>query len=201
MKIKCAGLVALAASTASGDVNLEFRPEAGVIGVGQAARVGLYATWDGSGAGQTVSAIELVFSWDTGYLSLTGLDGTGGASLITSDFPLTGSGGLNESAPPGDGDGLYRAFAMLGTPIDVSVPGGALITTFLFQGLAETPATPVDILASGGSPEVFTRVFDGTVPNTVVTGTLTGTTITIVPAPGAGVLLLTAAFAARRRRR
>ena len=194
-------LCMVAAATASANVNLEFRPVASTINLGNTAQIGLYATWDGSGLGQTASAIEVAFGWDTSFLSLLGLDGTGGATLISSGFPAAGSGGLNEAAVPADGDGFYLAFASLGTPIDTTVAGGALVTTFLFQGLNLTPGTPIDMLASAGSPVVETRVFDGVIPNTVVTGTLSGTSITIVPAPSGLIILGFAAMGVQRRRR
>lgn len=194
-------LCAAACATAHADVNLEFRPVASVINVGDTAQVGLYLTWDGTGAGQTVSALQLAFSWDPSFLDLTGLDGTGGATLITSEFPVAGSGGLNDASIPADGDGFYLGLADLGTPIDTTVAGGALVTTFLFQGLAETPATPVTMWPSGGSPLVRTTVFDGVTPNTDVTGSISGTSITVVPVPGTGVLFGVGAAGVLRRRR
>jgi hypothetical protein len=200
MKYACL-LVSLACAAAGADVNLEFRPVDATIAVGDTAQIGLFATWDGTGAGQTVSALQLAFAWDNTFLDLTGLDGTGGATLITSEFPAAGSGGLNEAAIPGDGDAFYLALADLGVPIDTTVAGGALVTTFLFEGLAQTPGTLVDMLVLGGFPPVETRVFDGVTPNTIVTGTLSATTITIVPAPGAGCILVLCAAAAPRRRR
>ncbi len=194
-------LCIVAAATAGAEVNLEFRPVASTINIGDTAQIGLYATWDGSGLGQTASAIEVAFGWDTSYLSLLGIDGTGGAALISSGFPAAGSGGLNEAALPADGDGFYLAFASLGSPIDTTVAGGALVTTFLFQGLNLTPGTSIDMFAAAGSPIVETRVFDGAIPNTVVTGSLSGTSITIIPSPGGLALLGISALAIRRRRR
>lgn len=200
MKFVLPTIVAAAASAVWGDVNLEFRAETAVIELGETAGIGLYATWDGTGFGQSVSAIELVFGWDTDFLSFMGLDAQGGASLLSSGFPTSGAGGLNESNPPGDGDGFYRALAPLGASVVTTGAGGTLITTLLFQGLAECPDTSVSMFASGGFPEVQTRVFDGSIPNTVVTGGLTGTSIAIVPAPGAGLALISAWMTPRRRR-
>jgi len=194
-------LLAVACATAGANVDIEFRPVNPVINVGDTARIGLYLTWDGTGAGQTVSALQVAFSWDPTFLDLTGLDGTGGATLITSEFPAAGSGGLNDASIPVDGDGFYLGLADLGLPIDTTVAGGALVTTFLFDGLAETPATPVNMWPSGGSPLVRTTVFDGVTPNTDVTGTLSGTSITIIPAPGAGLLFGVGAAGMLRRRR
>lgn len=201
MKCAAIALCAAACAVAQADVNIEFRPVTSVINVGDTAQVGLYLTWDGTGVGQSVSALQVAFSWDPSFLDLTGLDGTGGATLITSEFPIAGSGGLNDASIPIDGDGFYLGLADLGNPIDTTVAGGALVTTFLFEGLAETPATPVTMWPSGGSPLVRTTVFDGVTPNTDVTGTLSGTSITIIPAPGAGLLLGVGAAGMLRRRR
>ncbi|MCL4222370.1 MAG: hypothetical protein KJZ65_13480 [Phycisphaerales bacterium] len=179
----------LACSTwASADVTLEFRPEAAVVPVGQSARVGLYATWDGHAYGRTISAVELVFAWDQPRLRLLGLDPAGAVPLLTSGFPSVGSGGLNETSPPADGNGLYRALAMLGMPIDTTE--GALLTTFVFRAWSPAGEAPVSMLISAGSPVVHTRVYDGVVPNADATGALIGTSICIVPAPGVGVCLL-----------
>jgi hypothetical protein len=194
-------LCMVVAATASAEVNIEFRPVASTINLGDTAQVGLYATWDGSGLGETASVIEVAFGWDTSFLSLLGLDGTGGATLLSSGFPAAGSGGLNEAALPADGDGFYLAFASLGSPIDTTVAGGTLVTTFLFQGLNLTPGTPIDMFTSAGSPIVETRVFDGVIPNTVVTGTLTGTSIAIIPSPAGLALFGVSAMCIRRPRR
>lgn len=175
-------------SWACADVVLEFRPENAVVSVGENARVGLFATWDGQGYGQTISAVELIFTWDQPRLRLLGVDHAGGAPLLTSGFPSIGSGGLNETSPPADGNGLYRALAMLGAPVDAME--GVLLTTFVFEARSPASAASLDMLTSAGSPVVHTRVYDGAVPNADATGALIGTSIRIVPAPGVGVCLL-----------
>ncbi len=181
-------LAMLASSSwACADVVLEFRPESTVVSVGQVARVGLFATWDGQGYGQTISAVELIFAWDQPRLRLLGVDHAGGAPLLTSGFPSVGSGGLNETSPPADGNGLYRALAMLGAPVDAME--GVLLTTFVFQAWSPASAAELNMLTSAGAPVVHTRVYDGLVPNADATGELIGTQIRIVPAPGAGVCL------------
>lgn len=169
-------------------VSLAFHPVAPIgipaapnIGVGNTIRLGLFAF--GEPDGTTISAAQVVFSWDPQYLHLVGLDGTDGAALISSGFPISGSGGLNESAPPQDGDGFYIALAQPGTPIVVS-DQGTLLTTFLFEALEVTPSTDVEILPSGGTPEQVTKVLDGAIPNFDVTGALTGVTIRVAECVG-----------------
>lgn len=192
-------LASVTAGTCSGAINLEFRAVSPVYNVGDTVELGLYAVSD-SGVGQSLSATEVIFGWDTGFLTFVGLDGTGGAGLSLADFMTVGSGGLNETNPPADGDGLFFGFASLGTPIDAT-PGGTLLTTFQFQALAGTAGTAVDILATGGAPVRSTVVYDGVTPNTVVTGALSGDMVVIVPSPGvAGVAAFAVALAPRRRR-
>jgi len=193
------GAVGALIGSASGAIDLEFRAVQPVYNVGDTVEIGLYAVSD-SGAAQSLSATEVIFGWDTAYLGLLGLDGTGGAGLSVADFMTAGSGGINESNPPSDGDGLFFGFATLGVPVNAT-PGGTLLTTFQFQALAETSSTPIDVLATGGAPVRSTVVYDGVVPNTVVTGQLFGDTVTIVPAPGAACLGVLAVVGAWRRRR
>jgi hypothetical protein len=170
-------------------ISLEFRPitstgapAAPSVGVGSTIRLGLFAV--GVPDGTTLSGAQIVFTWEPAYLQLSGLDSMGGASLLVSGFPVSGSGGLNEVSPPQDGDGFYIALANLGTPIPATA-GGTLLTTFLFEGVADAPpTTDVSILPSGGSPVQFSKVLDGTTPNFEVTGDLTGVTIRVATCVG-----------------
>ncbi len=203
MKVRIAsvtGMVLLAsAATAQADIDLEYRPDFQSVTLGDIAEVGLYAVSD-SAVNQSLSAADVVFDWDTTYLQLIGLDQTGAAPLLSSSFPLADPYGLNEAVPPQDGDGLYTAFASFSSAVDAT-PAGTLLTTFRFQTLALTPGTPVDILTSGGNPSIDSRVFDGVTPNTIVTGTLSGAVIEIVPEPASALLLMAFAPALLRIRR
>ncbi len=191
-----------AAAGAFAGINLEFRAVAPVWSVGDTVSVGLYAVGDVGGPTDSFSAAEVVFRWDPAYLDFTGLNAAGGAPLLLSSFPLAGSGGLNEVALPQDGDGYYRSYAQFLSPI-VATTGGTLIRTFQFEALAPVTSTPIDILSSGGSPLVTTLVFDGTIPNFNVLGTIRGDSVQIIPSPGvmATVLAGVGLSASRRRRR
>lgn len=168
---------ALAVSSLAGGapVDLEFRPDAPVIDIGDVVVFDLVAVSDGV---QTISAAEAVFEWDDEDLLFLGLDPANPADLIFSGFPALGSGGLNEADPPQDGDGYYIALGPLGVPI-VATEAGTVLARFRFEAISSSPAASVDLLASGGSPVVETKVFDGQTPNTVVTGTLTGGEVAI----------------------
>jgi len=167
-------------AAASANINLEYRSVDDTVEVGETARIGLYAVWDGE-EHDSFSAMEVIFGWDPQYLHLLGIDGTGGVDLFVSEFPYPHPSGLNESDPPQDGDGLYMAWAQLGTPVQTT-PEGVLVTTFLFEALELTPSTAVDILEEWGSdPIYYTFVIDGQIPGLDITGLLIGTSIEIVP--------------------
>lgn len=168
----------LAAGSAAADVSLELRAVEDIVEFGDDVFVGLYAVSDTPGVDHPISAIEAVIEWDPTILALVGLDGTGGSPLIFSGFPTTGSGGLNESLIPQDGDLFYLALGQLGNPIDAT-PAGTLITTFQFEAVSSGPDSLIIIQPQGGSPPVETVVYDGTVPNTDVTGTLGSESISV----------------------
>ncbi|HVP10587.1 MAG TPA: hypothetical protein VMV94_05275 [Phycisphaerae bacterium] len=195
--IWAAGLLAagLAPPQAAGEVliNLEWRPAAQTAVVGGEVDIGLYAVCD-QGESQLFRAADVVFTWSPTYLHLIGLSQTGAVPLLSSVFPAHDPYGLNEVVPPQDGDGYYRAFANLGSPVTVT-DVGSLLTTFRFTALTMTPLTIVDIADSGGSPPPYvldTRVLGGSEAGTVVTGTLGSAGIEIVPEPATFVLMFSA---------
>ena len=165
----------LATSPAAANINLEFRPAGQTVSVGDTVSVGLYAVSDDK-TDQFMAAAQVILAWDPEFLQLLGNDDTGAVPLLSSSFPANDPFNLNEQVPPQDGDGIYIAFAPLGNPV-AATPSGTLLTTFLFKAVAETFSTPVDILEFGGNPVGETIVFDATVPNLDVTGSLTGATV------------------------
>ncbi|MCL4222372.1 MAG: hypothetical protein KJZ65_13490 [Phycisphaerales bacterium] len=177
---------AFAAAAISGvaqaDIHLELRVSSPVVYLGDQFVVGLYAVSDHPMLNQTFSAMEVVLAWETASVQLVQLLGNGDVNLIIEGFPVTGSHGLNEVEPPQDGDGLYIAWAQPGVPA-VATPSGTLVTTFLFDALVVDPAAQITILESGGSPEIDTIVFSGSIPNLSITGTLTGVAVQIRPIP------------------
>jgi hypothetical protein len=167
-------------AAANANINLEYRPVDDIIEVGETARIGLYAVWDGQ-EHDCFSAMEVIFGWDPQYLQFLGIDATGGVELLSSSVPFPHPSGLNEADPPQDGDGLYIAWAPLGDPVETT-PEGVLITTFLFEALELIPSTDVNILEEWGSDPVYsTFVIDGEIPGLDITGLLIGASIEIVP--------------------
>jgi hypothetical protein len=173
-------MLGLAAAPAAANINLELRPTLQTVFLGPEAQVevGLYAVSDDE-SDQFLSAIDAIIQWDPGFLQLLGNHGEGAVTLIASGFPADPFN-LNEADPPKDGDGMYVAWAPLGVPV-AATPEGSLITTFVFEPLVYTPATPVNILAAAGDPVGHTIVFDGSEPGLNVTGTLSGCLIEILP--------------------
>jgi hypothetical protein len=178
-------------------INLEWRPDALTVEVGEPVALGLWA-YSNPEELQLFRALDMVFTWDPTHLRLDGLDPTGGVELLSSCFPANDPYGLNELVPPQDGDGYYQAWAHLGQPIQVS-PAGILLTTFEFTALAPTDGTLVDIAISGGSPLLETTVWGGPDANTIVTGTLGETWVEIVPEPATLMLLALSACVLLRR--
>jgi hypothetical protein len=162
--------LALSCSVAFGNINLEWRPTEQTVSVGETVNIGLYAVSDDE-TDQLFLAIDLGFAWDPLEMQLLGLDDTGALELDCSAFLVHV---LNEETPPQDGDGYYAAWAPLFGPTPAATPEGALVTTFQFEALSQTPGTLLEML------EEYTIVFDGTIPGLDVTGTLGSAVVTIV---------------------
>ncbi|MHC5006544.1 MAG: EF-hand domain-containing protein [Planctomycetota bacterium] len=169
--------VLLAATTPTlANVNVEFRTVEDSVAVGGTANVGVYLVSD-SDSDQYVASAEIVFTWEPQYLQLLGVDTTGGPPLMGFP-PFPDNLPLNESDPPQDGDGMYIALAYGGVPVEAP-PQGTLLTTFQFEAMAETSGTLVDVVASLSNPPGTTVIWDGTIPNYPVTGTLTGDVVVV----------------------
>jgi len=180
---------------AAGSINLEWRPAAQTVWVGNPVNIALYAV---SSEPTTLhfSSIQAIFRWDPRCLALLGRNDTGRPPLWMYGF-IADPYGLNESAIPADGDGLYIATASLGESVGVT-SAGTLLTTFLFRAVAPSSQTTVSIVPCGGSPvgESFIADEDGY----RVTGVLGEVAVTVLPEPGT-VCLIGVMLAARWHRR
>jgi len=194
----CVG--AAASREAQALINIQLRPVTQTVTVGSSVSVGIYAVSDNTST-QLLSALQMIFTWDTSKLQLTGSSAV--APLSFQGF-LMGPDGINEANPPADGNAIIYALDNPGSPIGAT-PLGTQIATLQFNALALAVLTPINILAAAGqAPNTeMTAVFDGNMPNQMVTGSFTGGTVTIValPTPGAGALFFVGALAAGRRRR
>jgi PEP-CTERM motif-containing protein len=192
-------LIAALNSRASASIVLEFRPASQTALVGSTVYLGLYAVWDGQ-PHDTLAAVEAIVDWAPMHLKMLTVSNAGAVPLLSSGFPANDPYHLNEVVPPQDGDALYQALANFGSPVRAT-SAGVLLTTLRFTALTQTPQTPVDFLVSGGWPLGYTRVFDGSMPNLDITGGLHGATVTIVPEPGSGLLILAGLAMLGRRAR
>ena len=191
-------MAAAMGAAAWGDIIVELRPVNDTVTLGDVAEIGVWFVSDDPTT-QHASAADVILTWDTTYLSLAGNDDTGAYGLLSSGFPAAHLSGLNQTFA--DGDALYVAFANFGDTIPAS-PSGVLATTLLFDTLALTAGTDIDIPLTLGTGE--TAVFDATAPNVNVVGSTVGATISIVPIPGPGGLLVLAGGAvlmSKQRRR
>ena len=182
-------------------VNLEWRPAEMTVSVGDRVHIGLYAVSTETDLGQWVASLTAILNWDPSVLRLIDRFNNGPYDWLASVFPdeLTGldPDGLNLTFL--DGDAFYVALGQVAPqPLPFVEPDGLLVTTMLFEALAETPETSVSFVRSFGESE--TVVFDGLTPGVDVTGTLGQATIRIVPEPGTLVLLLMGGLAVRARR-
>ncbi len=191
-------VLGMSGSKAAAFINVELRPAFQSVPVGATVSIGLYAV-SGSASNQGFAAAQIIFNWQTPFLQMLANSNAGAISLLSSSFP-TDPYGLNEAAIPQDGSAMYVANAMFGSPA-LATPAGTLLTTLRFTALAPTGLTPLNLLASAGNPVGQTIMFDGTIPNTSVTGTLTGGAVQIVPAPASAFIALAGLAAMGRRRR
>lgn len=172
-------LGALAVSSLIGAVDVAFVSVSDRVVVGEDVEVAVYLYSDSADT-QLVAAAQVIMAWDAAALQLVENNQNGAVNLLSSGFPNNDPYGLNEASPPQDGDGLYQALALLGQPV-AATPEGTLLTTLRFTTLQPAEDSPIQILPMGGSPPGETIVYDGTTPNTNVTGTLFGTLVTILP--------------------
>ncbi len=181
-------------NASGGTINLEWRPAAQSVLVGETINIGLYAVSD-DGVDDEISVMDVVLEWDQSLMSLQGLDNNGPYGWLSSSFPATAIGGLNPDHT--DGDATYTARSQFLPPSAFATPDGLLVTTVQFLALAETPGTMLTIPESKGLAE--TAVI-GDIPGFDVHGTLGSALVTITPEPTSMMLLLAGATMMIRRR-
>ncbi len=170
-------LMSVAAVAGHSAVDLKWLPAYQAIYKGEEATVGLYAHSDSSAVAK-VSCIEAIIEYDSELLSFFDLINTGHAyDWFISGFLTPSPDGLNVALD--DGSMFYSAWAQLGLPAAVTKKG-LCVSEFEFIGLQVTSRACVTIPATFGS-KAKTSVYDGTVPNTPITGALGSACIMVVP--------------------
>jgi hypothetical protein len=175
MRQTLGAILALLPFCLSANIDLDIRPDAQTVYVGDTVQVGLYAVSDTS-YDQLTAAMDVIVQWDPVYLNPISYSIVGaGYSWFQHGFLYPG--GLNASLA--DGDAIWTCFAAPGTPA-AATPEGLLVCTFIFQAQAATDGTAIWIPRTLGG--YTTVVYDGTEPNLDVTGTLDpGAIVTILP--------------------
>lgn len=183
-----AAIAAIAACTlgtptlADSQINLSLVGPTGNVTTNQTIDVKLRATRQpiSSLFGEGFVAIDMVLGWNPNDLQLLGVVQSGSVQLMSSQFPSPTSDytGINEASPPADGDGLYSAFAPLGSPVVVPL-SGVQVTTFRFKVKRHFELTQVQILPTlTRLATMDTAVYDNVIPGLNVVGTLTSTVVT-----------------------
>lgn len=190
-------------SACFGAINLQLVPSVTQATVGQQVFVDLMAQTT-SGAAENILSFQMIFGWETGYLHLDGFSNPSAVSYTGLGF-LRDAYGINNTptitTPPTDGDAILIGLGPFGSSITVP-SGGLRLARLSFTALLGTNATPISVLPSAGSPTGTTVVYGAGGPNIDVTGSLSGTSVRIVPGPSTlGGLIGGALVCARRRRR
>lgn len=174
---------------ASAEVNLELRVNTSAKWfVGDTIEVGLYAI-SSSETEQTVAGIDVILSWESAVLELTGLINNGPYRWLASWFPDDSKlGGLNapfndlDPIPGNDGDALYQAVMQSNSPATVTTEG-LLVTTLVFTAIGASDSSLLIIL-----PQIVTkswtttsRVLTDNPPAGIITGTLGSVLLTVLP--------------------
>lgn len=197
-------LATTVAASADVTVDLEWIPTTQTVQLGDTVGVQL---WAFPSEPVDFNSAQAIITWDTTYLQLDGVDDPAyppppDESIWSSSFPVGDSFGLNETDPlPQDGNGLWVGEVAVGETLNVGTEG-LLLTTILFDTLAETPGTPVTIqpeLQLAGHPTARTKFNVGTY--NVLGDVGEPTIVTIVPEPASllSILLLGSLGAWRRR--
>lgn len=196
----CIMAIASFPSLSLGAINLQIQPVTSPVNVGQPVGINIFAS-PSSGSTEALLSFQMIFTWNTAHLQLTGHSVAGAPSYTGAGFP-NDPYGLNGPGVPSDGNAIFVVFGPLGGNVPIS-PGGTFLGRLNFNALSPTApgGTPINILATGGAGGT-TTVFGAGGPNLDVTGILSGTFVTIIPAPmTASVLALGGVMAMPRRRR
>lgn len=154
-------------------IDLDFRPDWQARRPGQTVAIQLYAVSDNN-QNQLLSAMDVVIRWDPTKVNPISFTNAGnGYNWLSSGFF---AGSINNRLD--DGDAMWTAWARPGQPA-AATPEGLLVTTFLFTAQSITISTVVEIVPSFNGFQ--TVVFDGTIPNTPVTGRLDDAEVMILP--------------------
>jgi len=148
-------------------IDLEWRPSYVVVTPGEVVRLQLVAVSQDA-VDDPISVMDVIFVWDTAYLSLLGVVNNGPYSWLSSGLPPNASGGLNVSLA--DGDALYTARSRFPPSSPAyATSNGLHAATIEFLALTEVSSTGVAIEEERNGAETFVV---SSIPGLDVSGSL-----------------------------
>lgn len=162
----------LSTTNAGTSVHLRLSPTPRVVDRGVQFDVGLYAVTD-EGIQQTISAMDVVLSWNPKSMQLLGVHNNGPYLWLQSGLL---SDPLNESLE--DGDAKYTALSNFGESA-IADTDGLLVTTLQFVALAEFELSQI-VIEPQLNIYAMTRVYGADFVGQNVTGLFTGADISIM---------------------
>ncbi|MFQ5461081.1 MAG: hypothetical protein ACE5E5_00470 [Phycisphaerae bacterium] len=159
------------------NVDLDWAPQPRTVAAGVTFEIGLWAT-TADGGFQTISAMDVIVSWDAARVQLLGVINDGPYNWLQSGFPPDPAlDGLNDSFL--DGNAKYTALSSFGSSA-LATGAGLHVTTFQFVALTQTDLSHIVIEPALGNFSV-TRVFGADAPNQNVTGLLFSAAVSVIP--------------------
>lgn len=171
----CSLYVAMVSSLASASVNLVFLPASQTVAVGEIVSIEVYAF--STGSNQPFAATDVLVTWNSAFLNPISYTNAGaGYSWGNSGFlfPV-----LNTNLS--DGNAEWSGERQLGGPFPTATPVGLKLTTLRMTAVSPTAGTPVSMpFALSGRN---TRVFDPTIPNTNILGSVSSDALVTIVLP------------------
>jgi hypothetical protein len=168
--------------TGSPVVNLSWSPSSPTVSVGQTVQLDLRAA-SGTCANQPVGSVEVVLNWNPALVQLVGKVDPPSSPWQSSGFPndsaLDGLNAPYTGIPNNDGNAWYHAIGDFQVGVDVP-PAGMVVTSFTFQGLDGTLATPVAMIAATGNYSRTRVLGAGATMGVDLTGSIASASVRVV---------------------
>lgn len=162
----------LSTTNAGTSVHLRLAPSPRVVDKGVQFDVGLYASTD-DGVEQTISAMDVILSWNSKSMQLLGVYNNGSYVWLQSGLLADP---LNDSLE--DGNAKYTALSSFGAPA-IANTDGFLVTTLQFVALAEFDLSHI-VIVPQLNIYAMTRVYGADFVGQNVTGSFSNADISIV---------------------
>jgi hypothetical protein len=130
---------------------------------------------------QRIHSVSTIFAWDNTKLEFMGISKTGARASQSSSIYMVGTGSINESTVPKDGNAQHNWLGLLGDKTFIDKEN--LIVTLNFKVISEFDTTSVQILNKNDPTLVGLQILDecgvygSDTPGVFVTGTQKGAEI------------------------